>query len=81
MFVGVLKEIRGIADEYSDAFQSEGFTTFFAMLKRELAASRATWKVIAADQPLGLVSSDSDPTMRSANVRPARLDVATPSPT
>jgi MutS domain V len=37
MFVGVLKEIRGIADEYAGAFQSEGFTTFFAMLKRELA--------------------------------------------
>jgi DNA mismatch repair ATPase MutS len=36
MFVGVLKELRGIADEYADAFQSEGFTAFFAMLKREL---------------------------------------------
>ena len=30
-----------------------------AWLKRELAASRATWKVIAADLPLGLVSYDS----------------------
>jgi alkaline phosphatase D len=28
-------------------------------LKRELAASRATWKVIAADLPLGLVSYDA----------------------
>src|ERR1700730_11543832 len=37
MFVGVLKELRGIADEHADAFQSEGFTAFFAMLKRELA--------------------------------------------
>jgi hypothetical protein len=37
MFVGVLKEIRGIADEYAGAFQSEGFATFFAMLQRELA--------------------------------------------
>jgi len=36
MFVGVLKELRGIADEHADAFQSEGFTAFFAMLKREL---------------------------------------------
>jgi hypothetical protein len=37
MFVGVLRELRDIADEHADAFQSEGFTTFFAMLKRELA--------------------------------------------
>ncbi len=37
MFVGVLKELRGIAHEYAEAFQSEGFTSFFAMLKRELA--------------------------------------------
>src|SRR4029077_2756074 len=37
MFVGVLKELRSIADEYADAFQSEGFRTFLSMLKRELA--------------------------------------------
>jgi alkaline phosphatase D len=30
-----------------------------AWLKRELAASRATWKVIAADLPIGLISLDS----------------------
>ena len=30
----------------------------FAWLKRELAASRATWKVIASDMPLGLVVWD-----------------------
>jgi alkaline phosphatase D len=30
-----------------------------AWLKRELASSRATWKVIAADLPIGLVSQDS----------------------
>ncbi|WP_439363946.1 alkaline phosphatase D family protein [Bradyrhizobium sp. DASA03005] len=30
-----------------------------AWLKRELAASRATWKVIAADLPIGLVSLDA----------------------
>jgi alkaline phosphatase D len=30
-----------------------------AWLKRELAASRATWKVIAADLPLGLASGDA----------------------
>jgi hypothetical protein len=36
MFVGALKELRNIADEHADQFQSEGFTVFFAMLKREL---------------------------------------------
>ncbi len=36
MFVGALKELRNIADEHADQFQSEGFTIFFAMLKREL---------------------------------------------
>jgi alkaline phosphatase D len=30
-----------------------------AWLKRELAASRATWKVIAADMPIGLISEDA----------------------
>jgi alkaline phosphatase D len=30
-----------------------------AWLKRELAASKATWKVIAADMPIGLVSCDA----------------------
>ena len=29
-----------------------------AWLKRELAASDATWKVVAADMPIGLVSED-----------------------
>jgi alkaline phosphatase D len=33
-------------------------TTQIAWLKRELKASRATWKVIAADMPLGLVVWD-----------------------
>jgi DNA mismatch repair ATPase MutS len=36
MFIGALKELRNIADEHSDQFQSEGFSVFFAMLKREL---------------------------------------------
>ena len=36
MFVGMLKELRNIADEHADEFQSEGFKVFFAMLKREL---------------------------------------------
>jgi DNA mismatch repair ATPase MutS len=36
MFVGMLKELRTIADEHADEFQSPGFTVFFGMLKREL---------------------------------------------
>ena len=44
---------------------SEGFQTVFlgapqlAWLKRALLASRATWKVIAADMPLGLIVYDN----------------------
>jgi DNA mismatch repair ATPase MutS len=37
MFVGMLKELRRIADEHADQFRSEGFSVFFAMLKRELS--------------------------------------------
>lgn len=36
MFVGMLKKLKNIADEHADQFESEGFTAFFAMLKREL---------------------------------------------
>ena len=36
MFVGMLKRLKDIADQHADKFQSEGFTTLFAMLKREL---------------------------------------------
>lgn len=36
MFVTMLKKLRLVADEYADHFDSEGFTTFFAMIKREL---------------------------------------------
>jgi DNA mismatch repair ATPase MutS len=36
LFVGMLKELRNIADEHADSFRSEGFTVLFAMLKREL---------------------------------------------
>jgi DNA mismatch repair ATPase MutS len=36
LFVGMLKELRNIADEHADSFQSEGFTVLFAMLRREL---------------------------------------------
>ncbi len=36
MFVGMLKRLRAIADEYAGQFRSEGFTRFFAMLSKEL---------------------------------------------
>ena len=36
MFVGMLKKLKHIADEHAATFESEGFTTFFAMLKEEL---------------------------------------------
>ena len=35
-FVTMLKKLRHVADEYADHFDSEGFTTLFAMIKREL---------------------------------------------
>jgi len=37
MFVGMLKKLRNIADEHAEKFESEGFTAFFAMLKKELS--------------------------------------------
>ncbi|MDI6619785.1 MAG: DNA mismatch repair protein MutS [Clostridiales bacterium] len=36
MFMDMLKKLRTIADEHADKFESEGFTAFFAMLKKEL---------------------------------------------
>jgi DNA mismatch repair ATPase MutS len=36
MFVTMLKKLKNIADEQADGFESEGFTAFFAMLKKEL---------------------------------------------
>jgi DNA mismatch repair ATPase MutS len=36
MFVGVLKRLRRIADQHSDRFTSEGFSTLLSMLQREL---------------------------------------------
>ncbi|HWP48737.1 MAG TPA: hypothetical protein VNM22_16395 [Candidatus Limnocylindrales bacterium] len=35
-FMGLLKKLKSIADEQADKFESEGFTAFFGMLKREL---------------------------------------------
>jgi len=37
MFVGTLTKLRAIADEHADEFASDGFTTLFAMLKKELS--------------------------------------------
>ena len=37
MFVVTLAKLRRVADEHADQFESEGFTAFFALLKRELA--------------------------------------------
>ncbi len=36
MFVGLLGRLRNIARKHSDKFESEGFATFFAMIRREL---------------------------------------------
>jgi DNA mismatch repair ATPase MutS len=36
MFVGLLKRLKDIADEHADKFESDGFTAFFAMIKKEL---------------------------------------------
>ena len=37
MYVGILKKMRSIVDKNADKLVSEGFTTLFAMLKRELS--------------------------------------------
>lgn len=37
MFAEMLKELRQIADESADQFESEGFTAFFSMLRQELS--------------------------------------------
>ncbi len=36
MFVGLLTKLKKIADQHAGDFASEGFTTFFAMIQREL---------------------------------------------
>ena len=37
ILVDMLKKLKNIADEHNDKFESEGFTAFFSMLKRELS--------------------------------------------
>jgi DNA mismatch repair ATPase MutS len=36
-YMGILRKLRAIADEQADKFESEGFRTLFAMLKKELS--------------------------------------------
>jgi len=36
MYVGIFKELKHIADIHAGKFQSDGFTTFFEMIKRDL---------------------------------------------
>jgi DNA mismatch repair ATPase MutS len=36
ILTGELKKLRNIADEHADRFDSEGFTTFFSMIEKEL---------------------------------------------
>ena len=47
--------------------------TQLTWLKRELASSNATWKVIAADLPIGIVSTDA---IALGDGPPARREVA-----
>ena len=37
MFVGMLRQLRRVADEHAERFESEGFTAFFAMVNQELS--------------------------------------------
>ncbi len=36
MFISLLRHLKNIADEHAGKFESEGFTTFFSMIKKEL---------------------------------------------
>ena len=36
MFVDLLKKLRALADQHADRFESQGFTRFFAMIRKEL---------------------------------------------
>lgn len=36
LFVGLLKQLRRVADEHAEAFRSDGFSVFFEMLTQEL---------------------------------------------
>ena len=36
-FVGILRKMRGIAEEHAGRFESDGFTALFATLRKELS--------------------------------------------
>jgi alkaline phosphatase D len=63
VFMLDMRSYRGPNTEQSDTMPGRGTTilgaTQLAWLKRELRKSQATWKVIAADLPIGLVSNDA----------------------
>ena len=66
-----LRSYRGANSANDQAERSAG-TRFLgrdqiAWLKRELAASRATWKVIASDMPIGMIVSDGEAFENGAN--------------
>jgi alkaline phosphatase D len=58
VFLVDMRSYRGPNDAQDDATPLLGAKQV-AWLKRELAASQAVWKVIAADMPIGLVSDDA----------------------
>ena len=63
VFMLDMRSYRGPNTEQSEITPGRGTTilgaTQLAWLKRELRRSQATWKVIAADLPIGLVSNDA----------------------
>ena len=79
-------DMRSYRGPNGDNRQTEwGPDTYFlgppqlAWLKRELLSSRATWKVIAADMPIGLrVVYDADRTLRLRGRGPGRRTAARP---
>ena len=42
IFVDMLKKLKKVSDEHADKFESEGFTTFFAVLNKELEDRKST---------------------------------------
>jgi alkaline phosphatase D len=58
VFMIDMRSYRGANDQRADSAGALGAKQI-AWLKRELAASQAVWKVIAADLPIGLISDDA----------------------
>jgi alkaline phosphatase D len=55
----LLLDMRSYRNSHADTRAAILGPTQLAWLKRELMGSQATWKVIAADLPIGVVSSDA----------------------